>query len=300
MDIGQFGGLKGLGTEHMLVCMIDRIVQLLDSTDTAAVIAAMVDWAAAFDRQDPTLAIKKFIELGVRPALIPILISYLSDRKMTVKFNGATSERHILVGGGPQGTLLGLIEYLVQSNDSANCVDEEDRFKYVDDLNILDIISLAGIIVEYDYLHHMPSDIGTDQLYLPPQSCTTQENLDTISEWTRTNLMQINEDKTKYMIFTRVNIDFTTRLTVNGTKIDKLDEIKVVGVWLTSDLKWGKNTQELCKRAYARISLLTKLRYVGVKREDLIDVYILFVRSLLEYCAVVWHSRLTIEQQNCI
>ena len=202
--------------------------------------------------------------------------------------------------GGPQGTLLGLIEYLVQSNDSANCVDEEDRFKYVDDLNILEIISLAGILVEYDYLHHVPSDIGTDQLYLPPQSCTTQENLDTISEWTRTNLMQINEDKTKYMIFTRVNIDFTTRLTVNGTKIDKLDEIKVVGVWLTSDLKWGKNTQELCKRAYARISLLTKLRYVGVKREDLIDVYILFVRSLLEYCAVVWHSRLTIEQQNCI
>ena len=94
VDIGQFGGLKGSGTEHMLVCMIDRILQLLDSTDSAAVIAAMVDWAAAFDRQDPTIAIKKFIELGVRPALIPLLISYLSDRKMTVKFNGATSERH--------------------------------------------------------------------------------------------------------------------------------------------------------------------------------------------------------------
>ena len=86
----------------------------------------------------------------------------------------------------------------------------------------------------------MPSDIGTDQLYLPPQSCTTQENLDTIAEWTETNLMKINEEKTKYMIFSRVNVDFTTRLTVNGTKIDKLDEIKVVGVWLTSDLKWGR------------------------------------------------------------
>ena len=51
--------------------------------------------------------------------------------------------------------------------------------------------------------------------------------------------MKINEEKTKYMIFSRVNVDFTTRLTMNGTKIDKLDEIKVVGVWLTSDLKWG-------------------------------------------------------------
>ena len=46
---------------------------------------------------------------------------------MKVKYNGATSKEHSLVGGGPQGTLLGLIEYLVQSNDSADCVDEADR-----------------------------------------------------------------------------------------------------------------------------------------------------------------------------
>ena len=78
------------------------------------------------------------------------------------------------------------------------------------------------------------------------------------------------------MIFSRVNVDFTTRLKVNGTKIDKLDEFKVVGVWLTSDLKCGEKTNELSKRAYARISMLTKLRYVGVEREDLNNVCITF------------------------
>ena len=67
LDIGQFGGQSGTGTEHMLVCMVDRILRLLESVPSAVVIAAMVDWSAAFDRQDPTLAIKKFIELGVRP-----------------------------------------------------------------------------------------------------------------------------------------------------------------------------------------------------------------------------------------
>ena len=95
------------------------------------VIAAMVDWTSAFDRQDPTLAIQKFIKMGVRPALIPILISYLSERRMRVKFNGEISEEHQLVGGGPQGTLLGGLEYLVQSNENADCVDQEDRLKYV-------------------------------------------------------------------------------------------------------------------------------------------------------------------------
>ena len=232
--------------------------------------------------------------------MISLLVSYLSDRNMTVKFNGATSKRHGLVGGGPQGTLLGLIEYLVQSNDSADCVNEEDRYKYVDDLNILEIISLVGLLGEYDYLHHVPSDIGTDQLFLPPHSYATQDNLDSIADWTKMNLMKINEEKTKYMVFTRVNADFTTRLTVNGAKIDEYKEVKVVGVWLTSDLKWGKNTKEISRRAFARVSLITKLKYVGVKREDLIDVYVLFVRSLLEYCAVLWHSGLTIDQQNSL
>ena len=104
---------------------------------------SMIDWANAFDRHDPTIAIQKFIEIGVRPSLIPILVSYLSERKMKVKFNGEESELLDLIGGGPQGTLLGLIEYLVQSNDNANCVKTEDRYKYIDDLSILEVVSSA-------------------------------------------------------------------------------------------------------------------------------------------------------------
>ena len=74
-DIGQFGGQEGMGTEHLLVCLVDRVLYLLDRhNDKSAVIAAIVDWSAAFDRQDPTLAIMRFIEIGVRPSLIPILV----------------------------------------------------------------------------------------------------------------------------------------------------------------------------------------------------------------------------------
>ena len=77
IDIGQFGGQPGLGTEHMIV---DRPFHLLDTyPDRSVVIATSLDWSEAFDRQDPTLAIKKFIQLGVRPSLIPLIISYLTD-----------------------------------------------------------------------------------------------------------------------------------------------------------------------------------------------------------------------------
>ena len=231
IDIGQFGGKKGLGTEHMMVCLVDRILKLLDSTtDTSAVIAAMIDWSNAFDRQDPTIGIKKFIQLGVRSSLIPLLISYLQYRKMKVKYNGVLSREHSLIGGGPQGTLLGLIEYLVQSNDAADFVNEEDRYKYIDDLTILELIALSGALIEFDCHQTVPSDVGLDQLYLPPDKCDTQKNLDAISAWTDRNLMKVNESKTKYMIFTRAQADFVTRLSMNNSMVEKMEEMKVVEI----------------------------------------------------------------------
>ena len=141
---------------------LDRILQLLDSyPDRSAVISTCLDWSQAFDRQDPTIAIQKFIKLGVRPALIPLLVSYLTDRRMKVKFNGEMTEFLSLIGGGPQGTLLGGTEYLVQSNDSAECVTPEDRFRFIDDLSLLQLICLAGLVSEYNFKDHVASDIGT-------------------------------------------------------------------------------------------------------------------------------------------
>ena len=299
LDIGQFGGQKGTGTEHMVVCFVDRILHLLDThPDKSAVIASCLDWSAAFDRQDPTLAISKFIKLGVRASLIPLLVSYLSDRKMRVKFNGEISKILRLIGGGPQGTLLGGLEYITQSNDNADIVKEEDRYKYVDDLSILQLICLAGLLEDYDFIQHVPSDIGIEDKYLPAWKFETQEHLNHIARWTDDNLMKLNEAKCNYLIFSRSKEKFSTRLEINGQKLDRIAVTQLVGVWISEDMSWTRNTKEICKKAYARLSLITKLKYVGVKRDDLLDIYILFIRSVTEYCAVVFHSSLTQEDNR--
>ena len=46
--------------------------------------------------------------------------------------------------------------------------------------------------------------------------------------------------------------------------------------------------------------MLTKLKYTGVSTEDLIEIYVLFIRSLTEYCATAFHSSLTLEQSRDI
>ena len=44
------------------------------------------------------------------------------------------------------------------------------------------------------------------------------------------------------------------------------------------------------------MGMLTKLRYAGACTEDLIYIYKQFIRSKLEYCSVVFHSSLTLQQ----
>ena len=113
IDPAQFGNQKGTGTDHLLICLIDRILTHLQPNiqgDPKAVLATFLDWSAAFDRQCPRLAIMKFIHLNLRPSLVTLLVSYLQNRKMVVKFRDAKSTEHDMPGGGPQGTLLGVIE----------------------------------------------------------------------------------------------------------------------------------------------------------------------------------------------
>ena len=100
------------------------------------------------------------------------------------------------------------------------------------------------------------------------------------------------------MIFSRSEEHFSTRLVLNNNVLEQKSELKLLWIWITEDFSWAKNCQEICKKAYSRLSIITKLKYVGVKTEDLIEIYILFIRSIVEYCSVGYHSSLTIEQAN--
>ena len=76
IDPSQYGAKKGSGTEHLIVAFVDRVLKSLDSvTSRSAVISAAVDWSAAFDRLDPTITTQKLLKIGVRRALVSVLVS---------------------------------------------------------------------------------------------------------------------------------------------------------------------------------------------------------------------------------
>ena len=66
-----------------------------------------------------------------------------------------------------------------------------------------------------------------------------------------------------------------------------------MGVIIQDNLKWDENTENLVKRANARMMLLQKLSEFGAPREDMKTIYIAYIRSILAQSCVVWHTSLT-------
>lgn len=303
MDKSQFGNEKGTSIQHYLIKMIHRILTAVDKNsqkEAFAVIANYIDWKSAFPRQCHKLGIESLIRNGVRPSLIPLMINYFQDRKMSVKLNGYLSNTRPLHGGSPQGATFGIIEYLSQSNPSADCVSPDDRYKFIDDLTTLEIINLLTIgLSSHNSRTQVPSDIHSNNQIIPADNLKSQQYLTQINDWTKENKMLINEKKTKSMIFNFTDkYKFSTRLKLNDTNVDVINEVKLLGTYITSDLKWDRNTDFIVKKANARMELLRRMSPFGASQEQLTNIYKIFIRSILEQSSNVWHSSLTQENIN--
>ena len=300
MDKSQYGNRKGVSIQHYLVKMINQILTALDNSnhgEKKAVLVSLIDWDNAFPRQCPILGIKSFIQNGVRPALIPVLLNFFQDRQMAVKWRGCKSQIRELNGGCPQGGSLGILDFISQSNDCANVTKPTERFRFIDDLSLLEIINLLTVgMCSLNFRNQVSSNIGIHNQFIPPDYLQSQNWLDSINLWTKNQKGLINSKKTKFMVFNFTeNHQFSTNLTLEGHAIEEVSEVKLLGTVITNDLKWDKNTSEIVRKANARMELLRRLSAFNVDVQDLKTIYILFVRSQLEQSAVVWHSSLTEE-----
>ena len=217
---------------------------------------------------------------------------------MELKMNGQASTPLDLVGGGPQGSLIGQLLYLIASDDVAEEIPEEDKFKYIDDLSALEAVFTEGKLVDYDFFRHVPSDVAAGQQFLPQTTFKTQTYNNAILDWSKKNKTVLNQDKSNYMVISRSVDKFSTRLHIDGAILERKEEICHLGVWINTSLCWEKHISEICKRAYPRVKMLSKLKYVGVSTEDLLDLYKLHIRSLTEYCSTAFHSTLSQRLNN--
>ena len=79
---------------------------------------------------------------------------------------------------------------------------------------------------------------------------------------------------------------------IDGQVLETVHSHKVLGLVIQDNLKWNENTCMTVSKASKRLHIIRVLRRGGVSAADLLVIYVAPVRSVLEYCCVVWHNAL--------
>ena len=80
--------------------------------------------------------------------------------------------------------------------------------------------------------------------------------------------------------------------------IETVIETKLLGYWLTTDMKPQKHVDHMLGICYKRLWAIPKLKRAGVSNNDILHFYCIKIRSVLESNCAVYHSMLTEENKD--
>ena len=232
-------------------------------------------------------------------------------------------------GGGPQGTLLIVLLFILQVNlagspclppstlppgvagpdpfpnvsQSLPCHDQKktENKKFVDDLTMLEVVSLENLIPKKPFIGPLNFH-ERHGLFLPRDRTISQHKLKDLHEFTVANQMVINSKKTKIIPFNfSKSKDFIPELSLpNSEPLEVVYQTKLVGLVVCSSLSWGPHIEYIMKCANKKLWLLIRFKSRGGSTEQLITLYHLKIRSILEFGAPAFHSSLTLEQSKTL
>ena len=120
-----------------------------------------------------------------------------------------------------------------------------------------------------------------------------QRVVDDLSRQSSSEGFQLNEAKCKELKISFANSNSTFNpILLNGKPLEEDTSAKLLGLNISSDLKWNVHVLELVQKASCRFYFLRQLKTSQVTPEKLILFYITCIRSILEYACPVFHRAL--------
>ena len=309
IDWGQFGGQHGMSVAHYLVELLTFIHFNQEFREQHAVLAAMVDFHKAFNNQNHGILLTILTDMGLPGWLLRVIKGFLTEREMNLSYKGERSDNKQMPGGGSQGTILGMVLFIVlinsvgfkehkktigaiiTSNFKGRQAIQTTHSKFIDDLTIAESINLKKSLQteqEDFWLRPLPFHSRTEHT-LKSHTSKVQVQMDTISDYAKTNEMEINKKKTKVMIFNNAKKwDFLPKIKIDNDELEVVESMKILGTIVTSDLKWNANTHYMTTRGYSKLWILRILKNLSANNEELKLVYEQQVRCVVEFSSPVW------------
>jgi len=252
----QHGFVKGKSCLSNLLEALDYITSTLDQGE--ALDAIYLDYAKAFDSVPHERLLLKLSSYGIQGKLCTWISSFLTGRVQKVTIRRSQSSPVNVVSGVPQGSVLGPLLFILYVNEIPDIVSSR-MFMYADDSKL----------------------INESNSYK-----TIQSDLDILSQWSKTWLLNFNEQKCKIVHFGHNNPNHEYLL--NGVCVDKSEAEVDLGVTITSDCKPSVQCGKAARAAMVRLGMLRRtFKHIDV--DSFITIYTTYVRPKLEYSVQAWN-----------
>ena len=320
IDWAKYGTQKGCATTHLIIELLTFIHYNLNLRKKHAITLTIVDYHKAFNRQDHNNFLVILHRMGVPGWLLRIIAGFLEDRTMTMAFRQGRSESKSMPGGGPAGTTLSLLMFIVLVNSTANPGTKQQwgqllsapfrgrksvdmlHGKFIDDVTLGESIDMRKKLVSLGEAQLTRPVTYRERcgLSLPEDQNGTSAELEKIAAYADANYMKINKAKTKVMLINpkRRAVDFLPEIKIRQEKLEVINETRLVGVIITDDMKWDKQIADMSHRAFTKIWILRRLKSLGATRKSLLLIYYRHIRSIVEYAAPAWHKAITHRQAD--
>ena len=187
---------------------------------------------------------------GINGVPLNWLINYLTDRQQFVKLDDDISNILPISTGVPQGSILGPILFILYINDLHMASDKFKAILYADDTTLVSTVSA------------FKQNAGAPDCKLLSDNINYE--LTRINEWLALNKLNLNINKTKYIIFhfPQRNMAFLDlELKLCGQHIECVRQFVFLGITIHETLNWDRYIDKIANKISRTLGVMNKLKH---------------------------------------